>query len=343
LASVGTLGIGVIVSATTDLHSRIASAARRRFGASRLAELAPLAGGHSGLTWVAALSVADGSERLIVVKSAPEGREPVGRHDVLRQARVIQALHDWGGLEVPEVYFSDAGAPPFFAMEHIDGRGDEPLLSEGGLPEPPDVIAGLWEQAVVNLAELSRADPDELGLGAGEPRRSPADELARWRATARSAGQDLEAKAAPLAHALEARAPRAARLGLLHGDFRIGNMLRHDGVIRALIDWEIWSLGDPRADLGWLVLFTDPSAFGGLAQPVGGTPEGAAVVARYEELTGRAVDDLDWFRALACFKLAAIQGHNLRRHREGRRHDPYLERFRHSIDRLLEVGLMGLS
>jgi aminoglycoside phosphotransferase (APT) family kinase protein len=325
-----------------ELEERLAAAASAHLGPTVVEELRPLPGGHSGLTWVAALRPSGAQPLDVVVKSTPPGRDPVGRHDVLRQARVLLALRDLEGVLVPEVHFSDRAAPPFFAMQLVEGESDEPAM-DGISAEPPETIAALWEQALAMLARLHAAAPASLGLADGEPVYTPLGELERWRATVASAGAAWAARARPLLEALEREPPAPGPLALVHGDFRLGNMLRRDGRLRALIDWEIWSLGDARCDLGWLTLFAEAENFPGLGRQLPGTPEPEAVVARYGELAGAPVERMEWFRALAAFKLAAVQAHNLRRHREGRRHDPFLDRFEPAIERLLEAGLEQLG
>jgi aminoglycoside phosphotransferase (APT) family kinase protein len=324
---------------TTDLHLRIEAAARARYGPLRVDHLESLEGGHSGETWIAELKSQDGAPARVVVKSTPLGRTPVGRHDVLRQARAMRALR--GSVAVPEVYFEEVTPPQFFGMQHIDGISTEPILQPPG-SESAKSVAAVWDQAIELLAAVGAGDPGALELTLGEPVYTPGDELNRWRATSRAAGEELEARARPLADALAHTQPPLSRLALVHGDFRLGNTIRRDGRIRALIDWEIWSLGDPRTDLGWLVLFTDPEAFPGLGEEVKGTPEGAVVIERYAALGGDS-RDADWFCGLACFKLAVIQAHNLRRHVDGRRHDPFHEGFGETTERLLELGAHHLA
>jgi aminoglycoside phosphotransferase (APT) family kinase protein len=320
------------------LGERLEVAATTHFGAVRLVRLNALTGGHSGLTWVAELASSLETPLRVVVKSTPPGREPVGRHDVLRQARVVRALEAWRGVPVPRIYFEDAGSPHFFAMEHIDGISEEPILQETGPLEDPKAIRSLWRQAVGVLACMGRANRNTLRLGKTEPIHTPRAELARWRATADAAGEILSGRAIRLAEQLARSAPELRRPGLVHGDFRIGNTLRSKGRIDAVIDWEIWSLGDPRLDLGWLALFTEPGAFPSLGRAVSGTPTAREVIDLYERLVGASVADVNWFCGLACFKLAAIQAHNLQRHRDGRHHDPYLERFQGAIEGLVDLG-----
>jgi aminoglycoside phosphotransferase (APT) family kinase protein len=327
------------------LRPRVARLAAERFGAGELGDLRALPGGHSGITWATTFmcAVCPGRHHHIVIKSTPAGRDPVGRHDVLRQARVTRAIRAAGDVPVPvpEVLFADEEAPQFYAMEHVPGISEEPVLDGAG--ETGEQMGALWDQAVELLVALSAADPVALGLVDGEPVFTPAQELARWQLTARAAGEEAEARSAPLAAALVATAPAAGRTALVHGDYRIGNTLRRDAVIRAVIDWEIWSLGDPRFDLGWLRLFTDASSFPGLGRQVAGIPDRDAVLARYVERSGAAVEAAEWFGALACFKLAAIQSHNLRRHREGRYRDDFLENFARSIQAVLERGTRAIS
>jgi aminoglycoside phosphotransferase (APT) family kinase protein len=300
-----------------------------------------LPGGHSGLTWLAELE--SDPPRTVVVKSTPPGRRPVGRHDVLRQARVLRALSARGEVAVPAVYFSDDSEPPFFAMERIEGEGAEPVLAEEApVPEPTE-IASLWEELINTLVLLHRPDPAELGLSDGEPVLAPADELERWAATMVAGGLEHDLRASRLVEGLRRSVPDPARSALLHGDYRLGNTLYARAQIRAVIDWEIWSIGDARCDVGWLALFADHNNFPNLGRAVAGTPDADHVIGRYAELHGDRLDQIEWFRALACFKLGVIQAHNLKRHLEGRRADAYLERFRPSIERLLDAGLERLE
>jgi streptomycin 6-kinase len=326
-----------------ELRERVRVAAERRFGTCASVELRPLEGGHSGLTWIAGLDAPSGAPETVVVKSTPPGRRPVGRHDVLRQARVLQALGGWGQVAVPEVYFSDDADPPFFAMARAEGTSAEPALGDHPGDDDPAVVAALWEAAVDQLVRLGRADPGALGLAEPGVVAGPAEEVERWSATARAADIQDDPRAAALSAGLAADVPDGAPPALVHGDYRLGNMLCSGDRIHALIDWEIWSVGDARCDLGWLLLFCEHGNFPGLGRAVAGTPSPEDLIASYAARAGAVPERVAWFRALACFKLAGVQAHNLKRHLEGRRTDPYLERFRASIDRLLDVGVARLE
>jgi aminoglycoside phosphotransferase (APT) family kinase protein len=104
---------------------------------------------------------------------------------------------------------------------------------------------------------------------------------------------------------LRASAPAAEPGRLTHGDWRLGNTLCVEGEIRAVIDWEIWAVADPRTDLAWFLTNCDPSHPIAVAGPETGMPPIDGLVAEYERALDRRVSDLDWFRALAVYKQAA--------------------------------------
>jgi aminoglycoside phosphotransferase (APT) family kinase protein len=144
---------------------------------------------------------------------------------------------------------------------------------------------------------------------------------------------------------MRTRVPSSGRASLTHGDFRLGNILFVGDVPEAVIDWEIWSIGEPLVDLAWFVQFTDGENFPGVGHNVPGTPSATEVLDRYTAAAGtdRDQSETDWFFALGCLKLAAIQAHNRRRHLDGRFHDPYQALLGPSIDRHLSRGLETLA
>jgi aminoglycoside phosphotransferase (APT) family kinase protein len=104
---------------------------------------------------------------------------------------------------------------------------------------------------------------------------------------------------------------------IVHGDFRLGNLLATGERITAVIDWEIWSIGDPRVDVGWFLVNADPATYRRATPLAGSTPPPAELAEVYASTLGRIVSRLGWFQALACFKSAAtwslIVKHNRRR------------------------------
>jgi aminoglycoside phosphotransferase (APT) family kinase protein len=108
------------------------------------------------------------------------------------------------------------------------------------------------------------------------------------------------------AKALSTTAPEPMAPALLHGDYRLGNMLCEAGEIRGIIDWEIWTVSDPRVDLSWFFFFLDeakhPVVTHGQSSRM---PTGAELLRVYEEVRGVRVSDLEWFHALTRYKEAA--------------------------------------
>jgi aminoglycoside phosphotransferase (APT) family kinase protein len=107
------------------------------------------------------------------------------------------------------------------------------------------------------------------------------------------------------------------RPGVVHGDFRLGNLVASGPRITAVIDWEIWSIGDPRIDAGWFLVNADPDTYRRPTPHVAVVPPVAELAACYTAALGTDVPDLGWFMALACFKSTAtwslIVKHNRRR------------------------------
>ncbi|MFD4227498.1 phosphotransferase family protein [Streptomyces sp. NPDC058545] len=299
-----------------ELAVRVRDGLARRHPGVLFGELKTLPGGHSGLTY----SVTAGDAKY-VVKAVPPGQRAIGRNDVLRQARVLGALSG-SAVPVPGVAAVDETQPAWFAMDFAAGEAVEPVLDE---PEVPAATARarMLEIASV-LRRLHDTDVRTPGLDAPEPLDAVA-ELERWSRTMHAVPVELRPGGEELLKRLADDVPGDVPPVLLHGDFRLGNVLCVGERAVAVVDWEIWSVGDPRIDLGWFLLFADDRNFPRLGRAVPGLPTEAELLDAYRD--GRpALPAMDWFRALGRMKMAAIMGHNLRRHREGKHHDPDQER-----------------
>lgn len=282
------------------------------------AQLEPLPGGHSGLTYTAGG---------YVVKAVPPEQKPVGRNDMLRQARVLRALAGTP-VPVPRVVAVDEEEPAWFAMELVAGEAVEPVLDKHTLA--PELCRARMLAAAEVLRLLHAVDTSSLG-----PATSVADELVRWSRTMRAVPTELRPHGEELLAALAADLPADLPPVLVHGDFRLGNLLCFGEEPRAVVDWEIWSVGDRRNDLGWFLLFADHENFPALGSPVPGLPSAAELLDAYQT----PLPDFRWFEALARMKMAAIMGHNLRRHREGKHHDPDQERLPPTIAAMIRTAL----
>ncbi|TPQ19053.1 phosphotransferase family protein [Streptomyces sporangiiformans] len=310
------------------LAVRVRDRLARRHPGAPIGELKVLPGGHSGLTY----SVAAGDARY-VVKAVPPGQRPVGRNDVLRQARVLRALAG-SPVPVPGVVAVDATQPAWFAMDFAVGEAVEPVLDEADVPVAT-ARARMLEIATV-LRRLHATDIHTPGFDAPEP-LDATGELERWSRTLHAVPAELRPGGEELLARLAHDVPAGRSPVLLHGDFRLGNVLCAGERAVAVVDWEIWSVGDPRIDLGWFLLFTDHRNFPQVGHAVHGLPSEAELLAVY--LDGRPpLPAMDWFRALGRLKMAAIMGHNLRRHREGKHHDPDQERLPPTIAAMIRTA-----
>jgi len=308
----------------------------------QLAPLRAMDGGRSGVTLVSGVTEMPGLPEVdcVVVKAAPLGRPPVGRHDVLRQARVLAALADTPGVVVPRVLATGTSPVHFYAMTRSPGTAVEPVLDSVTVHLPAEVVRGRAEAAADMLAALHRASVPPDAHGGEEPVADLASEVARWRVTGEAADPQVLVGGGRLADLLAAGQPRIeVDPVLVHGDFRLGNLVFEGTHPTGLIDWEIWGRTHPGVDLGWFLVFCDADLFPGIGAPVAGLPTSRELLDRYVAAGGTEPQELAWFEAFGRFKMAAVMAHNLRRHREGRHHDPFQEKLPPTIARLIETGI----
>ncbi|MGW4808111.1 phosphotransferase family protein [Kitasatospora sp. NPDC004272] len=270
-----------------------------------------LAGGRSNLTYRLSWG-----ERDLVLRRPPLGHVLPTAHDMGREYRVLAALAPTP-VPVPRPFglcedTSVIGAP-FYVMELAVGgtyRSDADLA-------PLDAgAAALTTHALVDtLAELHAVDPRAVGLdGFGRPEGFMERQVRRWRKQWDASRTREVAGADELNDLLAARLPRSSRAALVHGDYKLDNLLfapGDPGRVAAVLDWEMSALGDPLSDLGMLCMYWD--GFAGIARaPVPspgvlpGWPDRAAVVERYARHGRVPLDDLDWYVAFAFYKIAAI-------------------------------------
>jgi aminoglycoside phosphotransferase (APT) family kinase protein len=339
-------------TALAQLPARVRDAVRLRWPGAEVGPLEPLPGGISSLTFATSVSGAGDEGRRVVVKVAPPGLEPVRNRDVLRQARVIAAVHNAPGVLVPEVLVSDAGSPPFFVMAFVPGESYEPKWDVSDSPPRPAVVRARARAAARMLAHLQAIEPAAVGIT--DAPLTPAQEVQRWAALFATAGDDLRGNESQLRDALSARPPAPAPPRILHGDYRLGNIQFDAERPAAVIDWEIWSVGDPRADVAWLLAFTDPvqrrvaTRDPANQAAADAMPAASELLAEYMDqagLAGLAGDarDLDWFLAFSYYKLGAAMSVLCKRNRRLPEPDPSLELAARTLPPTLARGLELLN
>jgi aminoglycoside phosphotransferase (APT) family kinase protein len=342
----------VSADALRELPPRVRAAARRRWPGAELGTLVPLPGGISSLTYATTLSVAGTPDRRVVVKVAPAGLEPVRNRDVLRQARVMAAVHGAPGVLVPEVLVTDDGSPPLFVMTFVPGESYEPKWDVSDAPPGPGVVDGRARAAARMLARLQAIEPRAVGID--DPPLTLAEEVQRWAALFATAGDDLRVNEPELHDALAARIPAGIGGGrdrILHGDYRLGNIQFDGARAAAIIDWEIWSVGDPRTDLAWLMIFTDPVAQRVAARDAANQasadamPSAGEMLREYMDEAGLDAEPagMGWFQAFCYYKLGAAMSVLAKRNRRQPEPDPGLELAAQTLAPTLARGLELLS
>jgi aminoglycoside phosphotransferase (APT) family kinase protein len=265
-----------------------------------------IAGGRSNLTY----EVSDGT-RSWVVRRPPLGHVLATAHDMGREYRVISALRDTS-VPVPLSYAlcsdPDVIGAPFYVMSKIDGisyRTADQIEALG-----PTRIRAIAERLIATLALLHAVPPAEVGLADfGRPEGFLARQVRRWK-------KQLDAsRSRPIAgidelHALLAASPPdGTPPAIVHGDYRLDNVLvGADDKIAAVVDWEMATLGDPLTDVGLLIVYQrmDRLGEGPMASSAPGYPAVPEVLAQYAECSGRDLSDLGFYIALASFKAAVI-------------------------------------
>jgi len=306
-----------VVALTEPLRAQLAE----RLSSRDVSALESLARGASSLTYAGQR----GNQR-VVVKVAPPGVPPIAHRDVLRQARIIRALAATP-VPVPKLLFEDRGdppdVPPLFAMSFLDGISCEPLFDDLDAGPGP-IVAERFQNAATTLAQLHRLEPDAVGL-ALEPVIGPLDEVERWCRTLETIDPALAPGWHDVAAILRKCAPPALPPAIVHGDFRLGNLLAEQDRISAVIDWETWSIGDPRVDAGWFLINCDPSTYRRPTRYADAAPAVDELATIYRDALGSEVPELDWFRALACFKSTATWSQIVKHNRRRSEPDPELE------------------
>lgn len=277
-------------------------------GAVRVHALRRLAGGASRETWAFELE-AGGERRPLVLRRDPPGR--VGEGDRGLEFGVVRAAHA-AGVPVPRPHWAcgdlDVLGTPFYVMDFVPGEAlPRRLLRD-------ERYAGAREKMTAQLAAIAAAihrlphDTAELrGLPAPPAGASPAEaELGRVSEGLRAMAAEPHPVLDLAERWLRARLPRRARTALVHGDFRVGNVLFDEGGVRAVLDWELCKVGDPVEDLGWLC--TRAWRFGSDAKPAGGIGTREELLAGYRAAGGGDVDPahLRFWEAMGSYKVALV-------------------------------------
>ncbi len=265
-----------------------------------------ITGGRSNLTYL----VSDGA-RNWVVRRPPLGHVLATAHDMGREYRVITALRDTS-VPVPRSFAlcSDPGVlgAPFYVMSAVDGvayRTAEQLGAAG-----PGRARAIAERMVDTLAVLHAVVPAEVGLADfGRPEGFLGRQVRRWQRQL-DASRSRPIPGIDELHALlEASTPSGTAPTIVHGDYRLDNVLiGPDDQVAAVLDWEMATLGDPLTDVGLLLVYQrmDRLGEGPMASDAPGYPAEGEILDLYAASSGRDLSDLGFYIALASFKTAVV-------------------------------------
>jgi aminoglycoside phosphotransferase (APT) family kinase protein len=307
-------------------------------GAGEIA-VEPIGEGHSNVTYL----IQRESGPQLVLRRPPRPPLPPSAHDVLREARLLRALEPTPA-RMPSVLAvcedEQLIGCPFYVMERVEG---EVIVSATPAAlDTPEQRRRIGEQLIEALVEIHAVDWRAAGLeGFGKPTGYLERQLRRfgglWELNKTREIPSVERVGAWLAEQIPNQ-DQSTPATIVHGDYRLGNTMfaeRAPAELVAVFDWEMATIGDPLADVGYLCMFWseagDPE--GGLREHLGrvtraeGYPTRAELIARYEQLSGRSVSDLRWYTVLALWKSVVFMEGNYKRAVAGTTDDPYLKQF----------------
>lgn len=314
-------------------------------GAEGPFEYERIAGGRSNLTY----SVTDSAGNRWALRRPPMGKALGSAHDMGREHRVVSAL---APTDVPVAHIAGyctdeaVNEAPFYLMDFLSG----PILRQRPdaetFPDEADRRV-IGERVVDTLVAIHSVDPDAVGLGdLGKKEDYVARQLRRWQGQ----WEGSKTREIPLVEEvhdkLAARIPEQGPAAIVHGDYRLDNMILEDsGEVAAVVDWELCTLGDPLADIGLLLVYwgEEGDTLLPLFEPATmapGFPSRADVRARYAEKSGRDLSQIDFFVALGYWKLAIILEGVYSRYTKGQYGKPEagFEEFGKNVGRLAEAA-----
>jgi aminoglycoside phosphotransferase (APT) family kinase protein len=302
----------------------------------------PIGDGHSNVTFVLSTGV--------VLRRPPRGPLPPSAHDVLREARLLRAL-EATSVRAPRVLAQcadlDVIGAPFYVMELIEGE-----VITSAIPRVLDSDAEherIAAELVDALVELHAVDWTTLDLeGFGRPTGYLERQLRRFGGLWEHNRTREVPEVVEVGRWLADHLPPEQPARIVHGDYRLGNVMFAAGAparLTAIFDWEMATIGDPLADVGYMLSHwrerdDPPSRFSLQVVTEGdGFPDRRGLVELYARRSGRPVEQLDWYIVLAVWKSVVFMEGNYRRAVSGATDDPYLKSFGEGVIELARRAL----
>lgn len=309
-----------------------------------------IAGGHSNLTF----RCDDAKGNSYVLRRPPLGHVLESAHDMGREYKIIYALRE---TEVPVAKTwglctdTSVNAAPFYLMEHVDGLVLHDSIVSSTLDQADRKKVGL--EVIDILSKLHLLDPDDIGLGdLGRKEAYLTRQLKRWTKQWEASKTHEISEMEDSCRLLAERMPEQIGATIVHGDYRLGNMIVTGGSIKAILDWELCTLGDPLADVGYLLNnWVSPEEIekgeGDQAPTsVGGYPSREELCDIYQKNTGRDLSNISYYRAFSHWRLAAIGQGVYKRYLEGAMgedHDVDLDKQKEGVSKRARAAMELLS
>jgi aminoglycoside phosphotransferase (APT) family kinase protein len=308
-----------------------------------------ISGGKSNLTFRAT----DAAGKAFVLRRPPLGHVLESAHDMGREFRIISALADTG-VPVARAYGlcedKAINGSNFYVMSCVDGTVLHDAAAAGTMT--PAERASFGKDVMAVLVRLHTIDPADIGLGDLGRREAYLDrQLKRWTTQWEATKTHPEPAMETCLRLLGERKPAQVGSAIVHGDFRPGNFMHRDGRVAAVFDWELCTLGDPLADVGYLLnSWTQPEEVPEMtsaAPPtsIGGFPTREEMSRLYAEGTGRDLSHINYYRAFSHWRLACIVQGVYKRFLMGAMGDQQmdLEGYRAGVERMAKNALALLA
>jgi aminoglycoside phosphotransferase (APT) family kinase protein len=281
--------------------------------------------GQSNPTFLLRATMGDGTRRELVLRKKPPGQLLKSAHQVDREYRVITALRDTG-VPVPRTRLLCTDdtliGQMFYVMDAVPGR----IFVDSALPDlTPAERAAVFDSMNETLARLHSVDHAAVGLGDyGRQGQYVQRQLSRWTSQYQASKTEDIPEMDKLTRWLADNVPDEDPTSIVHGDYRLGNLIVHptEPRIVAVLDWELSTLGHPLCDLAYNCIgyrfVTRPHGFAGVDFRTSGHPTEEQYVAAYCRRTGRSgIPHWTYYLAFSLFRLAAIAQGVYKRHLDG--------------------------